>query len=161
MPWLLKDPRPHQVKQTRDESYINHYSVYCTARWIYVHESQASVMCQWNRQYYGRKHYWHFSFLYKCFWLHIMPKAVAFFSFFKSFFISALWAQCHNAIMFESSYKIKKKERKDRGLLARIQPGIRDVSTHKNTSQRTNWCHWRQLLAGLCQKKRANRKWEG
>lgn len=30
VPRLLKDPRPHQVKQTQDESYINHNSFYRT-----------------------------------------------------------------------------------------------------------------------------------
>lgn len=79
VPWLLKEPRPRQVEQNPDESYINHYSlVLLCVNWIYVHKSKDSVMCQWNRQYYGRKLYWHFLFLHKCTWLHIEFKAISF-----------------------------------------------------------------------------------
>lgn len=96
---------------------IIRFTVLCV-HWIYVHESQASVMCQRNRQYYGRKHYWHFSFLHKCSWLHIMPKAVSFYYF---FYISALWAHCHNAVTLEWFRMIKKR---DRGLLTESKPTV-------------------------------------
>lgn len=47
--------------------------------------------------------------------------------------------------------------RKGKALLALTKRRIHDVCKHK-ASQMTNWCHWRQLLTGLCPKKKESKQ---
>lgn len=89
VPQLLKRPRPHQVKQTQDESYINHYSFYCTVCSEFMFMTRWPVLCASEIGNIKEVSFIDISLLHKCSWMHIMPKAVSFFFFstFKSDFL--------------------------------------------------------------------------
>lgn len=82
VPQLLKQPRPHQVKQIQDETYIYHYSFYCTVCTEFTFMSHRPVLRAREIGNVMDVSTIDVSFLNKCSWFHIMPKAVSYLFFF-------------------------------------------------------------------------------
>lgn len=112
VPWLLKDPRPHQVRQTQDESYINHDSFYCTVWAEFMFMSHRPMLCAseiGNIMEGSTIDIFHFC-------INVPGCTLCsrlFFFLPHTLFISALWTQCHNAIMLEWFYSIKQERMRE------------------------------------------------
>lgn len=131
VPWLLKDPRPHQVKQTQDESYINHYSVYCTVRAEFMFVSHSPVLCASeidNVMEGSTIDIFHF-----CINGHgctLRPRLFFLFFLFYHWSLSSK-PRYYNVGVILYDQKRKKKKKKNSALPAKSKPWTYDVSTHK------------------------------